>query len=277
MTVSSGTVVVNQETIAYRRTAGSGRSVVFFHGIMDSARAFDHLGQALRRPTIAVDLPGFGASSLFNSRDLGFWADSYQQALLALQVAEGDFIGHSLGGALALEIANRNSRLVSTLGLVAPAGFCSLPLSRILSQPLVEGVLQHTAPRAMGFDPLVDLLYRELFSHHQKLNPELKIRLKAERQTMIPGIKQGMKVLADLSRQPFTASSYRWPLYALWGDHDHLVPQEKSWSQMKKILPQAQLTIFPQTGHHPQEERPELFLDWLHSWITEPALDAGGQ
>lgn len=258
--ITTEVIPVGPEQIAVRRTAGSGEPVVLLHGIMDSGRSFDLLAQELPRPTLAFDLPGFGRSSLLNSTDINYWADVYLQALAAAEIDFFTVVGHSLGGALGAAMAQQAPQQVAALLLVAPAGFSKIALSRALTRPGVETVLRATAPWAMGFDPLINILYHQLFSHHQSINPELKVRLKQDRRAMIPGVRQGMRLLADLY---FEQQDYPGAVSALWGDHDHLIPAPAAAQRLQQLLPQANVTILPQTGHHPQAERSEQFRQWL--------------
>jgi pimeloyl-ACP methyl ester carboxylesterase len=45
-----------------RRWPGRGTPLVMLHGLLDSSDGWDPLARATHRPSIAIDLPGFGHS-----------------------------------------------------------------------------------------------------------------------------------------------------------------------------------------------------------------------
>ncbi|MCY4168315.1 MAG: acetoin dehydrogenase dihydrolipoyllysine-residue acetyltransferase subunit [Rhodobacter sp.] len=105
---------------------GTGTPIVLIHGFGADLEswAFNQADLAAERPVHAIDLPGHGGSG----KDVG---DGSVSALSAAVVAymrheglsDAHLVGHSLGGAVAVEVARGEPDLVSALTLVAPAGF----------------------------------------------------------------------------------------------------------------------------------------------------------
>jgi pimeloyl-ACP methyl ester carboxylesterase len=268
-------IQVGRITLVFRRSTGRGKPVILLHGLMDSAESWDPFALSLSRPTLAFDLPGFGESDVAGD-DLDLWAHMFISALEELGVESTQLLGHSLGGALATRMAEISPGLVRKLLLVAPAGFGRLPLAQILGRPEVEFLLGRTAPEAMRFKPLLNLAYRGFFSHSSDLPEELRERLIASRETMVPGIRQGMHILRRLSLDPFSGSDYEGPVGALLGRHDHMVPLKQTTRGILKVFPKAEITDVDEIGHHPQVEKPDLTLRWIaeetDSKITEPLM-----
>jgi len=68
------------------------------------------------------------------------------------------------------------------------------------------------------------------------------------------------------------------PLLLLCGEHDSLIPV-KHGHETHALLPASRLEVFTESGHFPQLDQPERFIDVLGDFIdsTEPAtLDAEG-
>ena len=273
--LSAEEITVGRTTLAFRRSTGRGRPVVLLHGLMDSSESWDPFALSLSRPTLAFDLPGFGSSDVAGD-DLDLWSHILVSALEDLGVESAQVLGHSLGGALATRLADISPGLVRKLLLIAPAGFGRLPLAQILGRPEVEFLLGRTAPEAMRFRPLLNLAYRGFFSHSSDLPDELRERLIESRESMVPGIRQGMHILRRLSIDPFSESDYDGPVAVLLGRHDHMVPLRQTTKGILRVFPGADITEVDDIGHHPQVEKPDLTLRWIaaetDSKIIEPLM-----
>src|SRR5438105_6881311 len=118
---------------------GDGVPVVFFHGYADSADTWRLclavLAQRGRR-AIAVDLPGFGAADPLANRPILPQLDAFAAAAAAY-LSDGAervlAVGNSLGGCVALRLAERHAGSLAGVVAAAPAG---LEMSRLLQ--LVE-------------------------------------------------------------------------------------------------------------------------------------------
>ena len=100
--------------------AGSagGRPLVLLHALGESAADWDGVVPALMpgRRALAVDLRGHGASDRPGNYSLELMRDDVLGLLDALRLASVDLVGHSLGGLVALLVAeaapSRVDRLV---------------------------------------------------------------------------------------------------------------------------------------------------------------------
>ncbi|MDZ4139453.1 MAG: alpha/beta hydrolase, partial [Erythrobacter sp.] len=60
------------------------------------------------------------------------------------------------------------------------------------------------------------------------------------------------------------------PTLILWGEQDRLIPVAAGqW--LAKVMPTAQITVYPNIGHLPQEEAPAATLGDLLPWLAEHA------
>ena len=94
--------------------------LVLVHGGAQNAHTWDTVALVLKRPLVAVDLPGHGHSS--HRDDHAYWpaenAATIEEALRALAPDARVVVGMSLGGLTALALADRAPDLVHQLVLV---------------------------------------------------------------------------------------------------------------------------------------------------------------
>ena len=131
---------------------GNGTPLVMIHGFAADSMGWAPLERALPRdlPLIRIDLPSHGRSP---RRAIGSFAE-LARALVQVfdRVAEGPvhLLGHSLGGALALAVADIRPRQIKTLSLIAPAGL----------GPEIDGAALNGIARASTADSLAPWLKR---------------------------------------------------------------------------------------------------------------------
>lgn len=87
--------------ISYREWGTDGDPLVAIHGLLDSSAGFAGIADGLSDlgiHVIAVDLPGFGDSSLPRHATIASYADDIEAALGEIGVANFTLCGHSLCG-----------------------------------------------------------------------------------------------------------------------------------------------------------------------------------
>jgi len=108
------------------RVPGAGDAVVLVHGIGGNLGIWAMNLPALAasgRPVAAIDLPGHGLSSKeLRSGSLAELSATVLDYLDATGVEHANLVGHSMGGAVCLDVTRRASTRVRSLTLLAPAG-----------------------------------------------------------------------------------------------------------------------------------------------------------
>ncbi len=114
--------------IAYSGRPGTGRPLLFIHGMGSSRKAFFPQLHALHlaNPLYALDLPGFGASTLPRVRQqLPDFVLAVLGFIETLRLERPILVGHSFGGLVAAESAiSAPARITGTV-LAASAGWCA--------------------------------------------------------------------------------------------------------------------------------------------------------
>src|SRR5437868_3920950 len=107
---------------------GDGPPLLLVHGLGGAASNWVELAPALAAThhVLVPDLPGHGGSSPLPAAPT---LDPFADVVAAVAKREGmlpaAFVGHSLGGLVALRLALRRPKAVSALVLAAPAGIAS--------------------------------------------------------------------------------------------------------------------------------------------------------
>ncbi len=264
---------------------GDGPAIVLLHGYADSADTWRQTLALLARHgrrAIAVDLPGFGTADKLASTPILPQLDRFVAALASYAAGpEGRpilAVGNSLGGCLALRLAEHHGdELIGMVG-VAPAG---LEMSRLLHlvqhDPIIRSLVALPTPvPAFMLRAAVARLYRQLafavpdsiepgviaaFTHHHR-----------QRARVAQYLDIAHRMLPEL-RDPFRLENIHVPVLLVWGDRDRLV-FSRGASRVLEAVPDARLEVLEGVGHCPQVEAAERFTELLLEFDDQLAAAA---
>lgn len=100
---------------------GTGEPVVLLHGFLASKEIWQETATRFSTDAycIAIDLPGHGNSGNFSEiHSMEDMAEAVFRVLQELSVSEANFIGHSMGGYVALSILEKHPHMVKQLMLL---------------------------------------------------------------------------------------------------------------------------------------------------------------
>jgi pimeloyl-ACP methyl ester carboxylesterase len=261
------------------RTGGWGPLLVLIHGITSNSATWDRVLPRLakRYTVLAPDLLGHGRSDkLRGDYSVGAHANTVRDLLDALGYRRGTFIGHSLGGGVAMQIAYQYPERVDRLVLVAPGGFGQevSPILRAASVPGAGGVLALAAwrPFVQAGTLLTHLLGR--LGLHGNTDLEEIGRAYAlladgdARSAFVHALRavvdhEGQRVSA-LER---IAADKRLRSLIIWGDRDKIVPASHG-RDVHQLIPNTYLAVFERSGHFPHRDDPERFVKVLDEFLA---------
>lgn len=99
---------------------GKGPAVVLLHGFCEDSRVWEDFKLDLieeKFRVVVVDLPGFGASDVIQDITIEGMAESVQAVLDSLKLEKIILIGHSMGGYVALALAEKYPDQLAGLGM----------------------------------------------------------------------------------------------------------------------------------------------------------------
>jgi pimeloyl-ACP methyl ester carboxylesterase len=260
---------------------GSGPPLLMLHGYADSADTWRQSLALLARHgqrAIAVDLPGFGTADRLRAAEILPQYDAFVAG--ALRYAAGRprrpavVVGNSLGGCVALRLAERQAGLVGGVLAVAPAG---LVMNRLLDlvqrDPVLRSLMALPTPvPAVVLRAAVARLYRQLaFARPGEIDPGVVSTFTyhlRHRATAASYLDIAHRLIPEL-RAPFALERIAAPVLLLWGDRDRLV-YHRGAERVLAAVPKSRLELWEGVGHCPQVEVPERFTELLLQFADEP-------
>ncbi len=237
--------------VDYAGVGSDGEVVLLIHGYGGDRNSWLFIQQPLaeRHRVYALDLPGHGTSGKdVGDGSLTVLTDAVVSVLDAIGAERAHLVGHSLGGAVAINVAARDPGRISSLTLIAPAGFGSE-----INAAYLRGFA--TAQSRRDLRPLVG----ELFSDPALVTRQVVDDLLAYKRldgvdaalaallgTMLDGERQGIDMSAQLS-----ALGGAFPVAVVWGSADQIIPAGQAGS-----VPGASWHVIDGAGHLPHMEKP---------------------
>ena len=227
--------------------SGEGLPFILLHGNAASGRWFTWLDVPDGYSAIAPDLPGFGGSWRCGEYDIGQYADSVIGLMDAIRVDSAVVLGHSLGGAVAIELVDRWPGRFSGLILANSIPFTNARVTEEYLQraskyatddALLRSSLQAMAPTLTGRDKM-----EMMFEEARKMDPR--------------GFTENPLALSRLD-QSGKLAGFGGPVLYLASELDLIIPAS-FMRYYSSVTPLARYEEIKGAGHAPMLEDPEAF------------------
>lgn len=245
----------------YQGGGGESPPIVLIHG---AGGTYLHWPAEIRRLSdyrvFAIDLPGHGKSEGRGQQTIEAYASNILSWLEAVGLHQAIFIGHSMGGAIALRLAHNHSDHVLGLGLVGTG-------ARLRVAPVI---LENTA-NPQSLPAAIGAILSWAFS--KKADPRL-VELASQRMAETrPSVLHGDFLACDAFDITETVSEIRVPALVICGQDDRLTPLRYS-QYLADQIPDARLEAIPDAGHMVMLEQPQAvagaLIDFLASISFQP-------
>lgn len=274
-TESSRFVESNGMRIHYH-DLGAGEPLILIHGGGPGAAGWSNYARnaevlAKHSRVIVIDLPGYGQSdkraapaSVFE-----FMSDTVLGLMDALKIEKASFVGNSLGGGTSLKFALRFPERAKRLILMGPAGGLPVFTARPEGAKHLHAYYNGTGP---SFEKLKAFL--EYLVHDPSQIPDELLRMRYELSAKPevvanPPLKNlGKQFPADqLWRDNLAGLTHKTLL--VYGREDRTVPLDSAFVFLK-VIPHAELHVFPNCGHWAQWERADEFNQLVTDFLARP-------
>lgn len=202
----------------------------------------------------AVDLPGHGRTGGVGLQSISAYADQMVEFLAALGLFQAVFVGHSMGGAIALDLAVRHPEHVAGLGLISSGAYLGVDpvmLDNFSTPFTLSGAFYTFQKRAFGPNASPALIERCISSM---------------RETRPSVLAADWQACANFDlREVITQVSA--PAWVIVGAQDRLTPVAYSHF-LAGSLPAARLQVIPDAGHMVILEHPDKVAQGLQQFLT---------
>ena len=234
-------------------------AIVFLHGAgcdrtgwVLPARWFAHHGWSV----LAPDLPGHGLSKGLALTSIAVMVDWVARLLNGAKIERTALVGHSMGGAIAIEAAAKLGSRITGLGLIGTAA--TIPVG----PQLLEAA--HTEPEA-AYDMMTTWALSAAAKRGGNPVPGLWMTAGVRRVfgSNAPGVlASDLAACAAWTTGPAAAARITCPAHVILGALDVMTPPKKG-EDLAKLIPGARVTRLAGTGHMIPQETPDACLDAL--------------
>jgi len=241
--------------------------LVLLHGTGASLHTWEGWTAVLARSrrVISVDLPGFGLTGPFSGAPGGYAADDYRgdtyarfvlDLMDALRVPRAVIVGNSLGGEIAWRTAALAPARVERLVLLDATGYDfapgRVPLGfRVAALPVLGRIGEHLLPRALVAQSVQSVYGDPARVTEPVVDRYFELTLRDGNRRALGLRMQQLEMGAHADR----LKTLTQPTLVLWGGRDRLVPPDNA-RRFGADIPGAQVVVFDDLGHVPQEEDP---------------------
>jgi pimeloyl-ACP methyl ester carboxylesterase len=239
-----------QDSNIFYRIAGTGKPVVLLHGFGEDGDIWANQVEFLKDhyQLIIPDLPGSGKSELIADMSIEGMADVIKEIIsielpkFPLQGAEGiSFIGHSMGGYIALAFAEKHGALLNSFGLVHSSAYADAEEKKEARRKSIEFIKTNgayeflkTAIPGLFYQPENNKACDNLVAASKNFTAEALIAY----------------YTAMINRPDRTAilKTFTQPILFIMGQYDKAVPFDQSMEQ-SHLPSQAHIHILRNSAH----------------------------
>ncbi len=232
--------------LRYAKKGGNGEAVILIHGFGgDLDNWLFNIDALAEVATVyALDLPGHGQSSKsIQDPSVPGMAKTLLAFMDAISLAKAHLVGHSLGGAIAMQVAETARDRVKSLTLIGSAG-----LGREINMDYINGYIGGNSRKEMK--PILEKLFADPSLVGRQLIDDV---LKYKR---LDGVNAALKSIAEAAfasgKQAAVFTTGGTPTLVIWGKDDNIVPAAHAANAKG-----AKVQIFDGAGHMVQMEQAE--------------------
>jgi pimeloyl-ACP methyl ester carboxylesterase len=266
--------------------AGEGEPVVLLHGFTGHWRHWRPVLADLvpRYEVIAPTLSGHNGGPAYPSgmglEKVADAGDSLEVHLDAIGVGTAHFVGNSMGGSLAIELAKRGR--ARSVVAISPGGGWELGgpeperIARFFTRQMrMVRASRKQLPRLMRRPGARKLALRDIMRHGELIAPADAVDLSLDPlgctvvADVLASLRAGRAHVEDLDQVAA-------PTLIAWAELDRILPLVTCSARFKREIPNAEFQVLPRVGHVPMWDDTRLVVktitDWVEAHRATPAV-----
>jgi pimeloyl-ACP methyl ester carboxylesterase len=259
--------ITTDQGIVHYEVFGKGKPVILLHGWLGSwglwQETMAYLGASYR--TYALDFWGFGESGrkreTYAVQDFVSLVDQFMENL---GIARAPLVGHSMGGTVSLSTAIVYPERVSKV-VVAGSPIVGSSLAPLL--------------KLAGMRPIAFMLFNLMgpfrawmkYFYSKQICTDPRFPEMMDRDLSRTTLESFLLSIASLRHTDLRdlLNLIRIPALGFYGSNDRVV-DPLQWQPLQKGMPQAQIELFPSSGHFMMLEEPDDFRRKLKEFLDDP-------
>ncbi len=250
--------------------SGQGEAVLLIHGSGPGVTAWANWRLVIPKLSehfhvFAPDIVGFGYTE--RPEDIEYSVSTWTNHLIRFIETIGEsrvhIIGNSLGGALALQIANKRPDLVGKIVLM---GAAALPFN-----------MTYGLDQVWGYEPSMKNMKKLLgiFNYDQEFATDELAQLRYEA-SIQPGLQEAFsKMFAEPRQEKLNQlalpeeqiKKIDHPVLMVHGRDDIVIPYKETSLRLLELLPNSELHLFSKCGHWTQIEKKDEFAELCENFF----------
>ncbi len=231
-------------------TSYSEPRLVFIHGAGGTHKVWRYQTSAFPK-SMAVDLPGHPRGKGCDT--ISGYAAFVTRRIVKGKLARAVLVGHSMGGAITIEVALARPQLLAGIVLVGSG-------ARLRVTPIIRDEVMRDYPRA------AEVIAE--WAHSPRADAKLKMASVQELLEVPATVTHGDFQACDRFDTMEEISRILLPTLIVCGEEDRLTPVKYS-QYMKDRIPDSRLVIIPEAGHSVMLEKPEELNAALRAFIFD--------
>jgi esterase len=248
------------------KVEGQGQPIVLIHGLFGN---LDNLGLLARdfkqdHQVISIDLRNHGASFHHHDHDYGLMAQDVAHVITSLQINNIILVGHSMGGKVAMTLAQQAPQLISRLVVmdIAPVNYQERRHDSVFAglfavlekKPTTRQQAMQILAHYINLEGVRQFLGKSLFSHNGQISWRFNVQHLYDNYHHIIGWTTQSTCLTPT-------------LFLKGGESDYITAAYQS--EIRDQFPNAKAHIIANTGHWLHAEKPAEVIRAIRKFINQ--------
>ncbi len=209
----------------------------------------------------ALDLPGHGKSEGHGLQDIHYYAEKILTWMQTIKLRRAVFVGHSMGGAVALTLALEYKEYVLGLILISTG-------ARLRVHPTI--LLNTGDPQT--FPTALSMIMSKSISKYA--NPRLVSLIQKRMEKIRPLVLCGDLIACDHFDVIDSLSLLKSPTLIICGQEDEMTPPRYS-QYLHKNITGADIELIPKAGHMVMLEQPQGVMNAMEQFLLRVPYQPG--